>query len=129
MKHTLTLVLALAVLVAGATIGLAQSSQWQVNDRALVKWSGDEYWYPATITEVDGSRYHVAFDDGDEEWADAARIAGENLTAGSRVFGNWQRRGIYYPGKITDRRGDAITILYDDGDRETTTIAVVRVKR
>lgn len=60
---------------------------------------------------------------------DEARITSENLTVGSRVFGNWQRRGLYYPGKITDRRGDTITILYDDGDRETTTIAVVRVKR
>lgn len=129
MKYTLTLVLALALLIAGATIGFAQSSEWHVNDRVLVKWSGDEYWYPATITEVSGSRYHVAFDDGDEEWADEARITSENLAVGSRVFGNWERRGLYYPGKITDRRGDTITILYDDGDRETTTIAVVRVKR
>jgi len=129
MKHVLTLVLFLAVLVSGATVGIAQSSQWHVNDRVLAKWSGDEYWYPATITEVNGSRYHVAFDDGDAEWTDAARITNENLVVGSRVFGNWQRRGMYYPGKITARRGDTITILYDDGDQETTTIAVVRVKR
>jgi len=129
MKHVLTLVLTLALLVTGATIGLAQSSQWTVNDRVLVKWSGDEFWYPATITEVSGSRYHVAFDDGDEEWTDDARITAENLTVGSRVFGNWKRQGLYYPGKITARRGNTITILYDDGDQETTTIAVVRVRR
>lgn len=129
MKYTLTLVLALALLIAGATVGFAQSSQWEVDDRVLVKWSGDEFWYPATITEANGSRYHVVFDDGDEEWTDATRIAAEDLTVGSRIFGNWERRGLYYPGKITARRGNEITILYDDGDRETTTIAVVRVRR
>lgn len=129
MKHALTLVLALAVLVAGATIGLAQSSQWKVDDRVLVNWSADDYWYPATITEVNGSRYRVVFDDGDEEWTEAARITAENLTVGNRVFANWKRQGLYYPGKITARRGNTITILYDDGDQETTTIAVVRIKR
>jgi hypothetical protein len=106
-----------------------RSGRSGIEDRVLVHWSQDEYWYPATITKVSGSRYFVVFDDGDEEWTEASRVSAENLAAGDRVFGNWKREGKYYPGRITSRQGNTITILYDDGDQETTTIASVRVRR
>ena len=38
---------------------------WKADDRALVKWSQDDFWYPATIQQVDGERLYVRFDDGD----------------------------------------------------------------
>lgn len=129
MKHCLAAVLCVVVLITGTTGVVAQNRGWRVSDRVLVHWSQDEYWYPATITKVSGARYYVVFDDGDEEWTTATRITRENLTAGSRVFANWKHGGKYYPGKITSRRGNTITILYDDGDRETTTLSVVRVLR
>ena len=131
MKHWLIILgglLLLAFICPGR--GAAQISgkvRWQTNDRVLVNWSGDEYFYPATITKIADGRYYVVFDDGDEEWTTAERIVTENLRAGDVVYANWKRQGTYYPGRITARRGNNISIAYDDGDREDTTIAVVRV--
>ncbi len=102
---------------------------WQVGDRALVHWSKNEFWYPATVQKKDGDKYFIVFDDGDEEWTTADRMTAEDLRVGDRVFGNWKKGGTYYPGKITKREGHNIHISYDDGDQEDTTIGVVRVLR
>ena len=98
-------------------------------DHVLVNWSHDSYWYPATIKKIDGSRYYILFDDGDKEWTTAERITTEEIKVGSKVFANWKKKGHYYPGRVTQRNGDRIHIQYDDGDKETTTISVVRVLR
>ncbi len=103
------------------------TGRWVEGDQVLVDWSGDEYWYPAKIAERKDGRYHVAYLDGDEEWTTPDHVVSENLKVGDRVLANWEGRGEYYPGRITRRDGRSIDILYDDGDRETTTIDVVRV--
>lgn len=128
MKHYLSAILCAVVLVLCANFCMAQKRAWKVDDRVLVNWSQDEFWYPATITRVSRSRYYIVFDDGDEEWTTRSRIAPLKLTVGRRVFANRKHEGDYYPGKIIARRKNTITILYNDGIRETTTIAVIRVK-
>ena len=35
-----------------------------------------------------------------------------------KVLGNYQQNGIYYPGKLSEVKGDKCTIHYDDGDIE-----------
>lgn len=130
MKRFLGVILCAVVLVAGANVCAAQARRWKVGDRALVNWTQDEFWYPATITRVArGGRYYIVFDDGDEEWTTRPRLAPLRLTVGRRVFANRRHEGDYYPGRIIARRKNIITILYDDRVRETTTIAGVRVKR
>jgi hypothetical protein len=106
----------------------AQKRQWKVGDRALVHWSQDEFWYPATVTKVERGRYYIVFDDGDEEWTTRSRIAALKLNVGRRVFANRKHEGDYYPGRIIARRKNTVTILYDDGARETTTISGIRIK-
>ncbi len=107
----------------------AAASTWKSGDTVLANWSGDEYWYPATVLSVEGDRFFVVFDDGDKEWSVADRMLPEDLRAGDRVFGNWKNLGRYYPGRITRRDGRDIHITYDDGDQEDTTISFVRVIR
>ena len=109
--------------------GAAPPSRWIVGDRVLAKWSGDVFWYPGTIQALDGDRLHVYFDDGDHEWMPSERVAENDLTAGSRVYARFQRGPVYFPGRITRREGDRIWVDYDDGHKEETTIAVVRVRR
>lgn len=128
MKRFLSVILWAVVLAASANVCVAQTRKWKTGDRALVNWSQDEFWYPATITRVSRGRYYIVFDDGDEEWTTRPRIAPLKLTVGRRVFANRQHEGSYYPGRIIARRKNTITILYDDRIRETTTIAGVRVK-
>ncbi|HEX8735006.1 MAG TPA: tudor domain-containing protein [Pyrinomonadaceae bacterium] len=129
MKRFWGVILCAVVLAACANVCAAQTRKWKVGDRALVHWSQDEFWYPATITGVSRSRYYIVFDDGDEEWTTRSRIAPLKLTVGRRVFVNRKHEGNYYPGRIiASRRGNIITILYDDRIRETTTVSGVRVK-
>ena len=103
------------------------TGHWAEGDQVLADWSGDEFWYPAKIAERKDGRYHVAYLDGDEEWTTPDRVVAEDLKVGDRVLANWKNQGQYYPGRITRRDGQTIDVLYDDGDRETTTIDAVRV--
>ncbi len=108
---------------------LPPARTWNTGETLLVNWSKDDYWYPATVKKKEGMRYFVVFDDGDKEWTTADRMTVEDMSMGDRVFGNWQKRGKYYPGRIAQRKGREIHIKYDDGDEEDTTISVVRVLR
>jgi hypothetical protein len=128
MKRYLGVILCAVVMLACANVCAAQARKWKVGDRALAHWSQDEFWYPATITRVSRSRYYIVFDDGDEEWTTRSRLAPLRLAGGRRVFANRKHEGNYYPGRIIASRKNIITILYDDGARETTTVSGVRVK-
>lgn len=101
---------------------------WGIGDQVLVNWSGDDYWYPATIVDEEGGEFFVIFDDGDREWVLPDDIAPDDLAEGDRIQGNWQGGGVYYPGYIAERRGNAVLIEYDDGDVEATTIGFLRVE-
>ena len=102
---------------------------WKADDRALVKWRQDDFWYPATIQQVDGERLYVRFDDGDKEWTVPDHVMEIDIDVGDRVYGKWQEGNYYYPGKVAEKRGEEIYVHYDDGDKEWTTISMVRVTR
>ncbi len=102
-------------------------SAYDIGDRVLVNWSGDDYWYPGTIIDESDGKYHIIFDDFDREWVSINQISYDELAAGDQVESRWQGNTSYYSGTIQERRGNAIYILYDDGDEEITTINHVRV--
>ena len=108
-------------LIAAASIAYA----WKTGDRVLGQW-GDGFWYPATITGVEGTNFNVSFDDGDKATLPASKIKAIDWKVGSKVQCNWKRGGTYYPGTITRKNGDSIHISYDDGDQEDATIAICR---
>jgi hypothetical protein len=39
-----------------------------VGDRVFCRWKGGPQYFPGEVTEKDGERIHVRYDDGDEEW-------------------------------------------------------------
>jgi len=41
----------------------------------LARWKMGSAYYPGTITEVDGERVHIYYDDGDKEWTKPAALA------------------------------------------------------
>lgn len=127
--HRILLFVTLILFCASPHISGQNYNSWEVGDTLLVNWSGDIYWYPATIQKKDRDRYFVHFDDGDKEWTNRSRMIPEDITVGDQVFGNWKGKGKYYRGKVTSRNGKTIHINYDDGDKETTTISFVRVIR
>ena len=119
---------AVVLIVALTVVGTAAAQDWTVGDHVMVNWTPDDYWYPATIVAIQDAQYTVVYDDFDRESVTADRIRIEDLTVGDEVFCNWQRGGVYYPGRIISRAGNAIVIRYDDDDLEATTLACIRVQ-
>lgn len=100
----------------------------RIGDRVLAQWPAEmEWWYPGTVIGAEGGAYLIQYDDGDRARLSEAQLRNLYLGVSSRVFGNFQHGGRYYPGKITQVQGQAIHIAYDDGDHEWTTIGQVRV--
>ena len=46
----------------------------------------------------------------------------KELKVGSKVKGNWHNQGLFYAGTVTEIKDGQYYILYDDGDKEWTTI-------
>lgn len=100
---------------------------YDIGDRVLVNWSGDDYWYPGTVAGESDGEYYIIFDDFDREWVSIQQISYDYLGEGDQVQSRWMGDLTYYWGTIVERIGDAIYIIYDDGDEEVTTINHVRV--
>lgn len=62
----------------------------------------------------------------DSESDSVPGLRGEDITVGDKISCNWQGRGTYYDGTVTHREGDNISVQYDDGDFEETTIQCVK---
>ena len=45
---------------------------------------------------------------------------------GDWVLGNWKGGGYWFPGVVQSRDGNKVTIVYDDGTRESTSLKRVR---
>jgi hypothetical protein len=50
----------------------------------------------------------------------------ENVGVGSKISCNWKGLGTFYSGTVTSRDGDNISVQYDDGDFERTTIQCIK---
>ncbi|MDQ2985773.1 MAG: DUF4537 domain-containing protein [Armatimonadota bacterium] len=101
-----------------------------VGDRVLAQWPAEVgWWYPGTIVSTNGDTFEVQYDDGDRTTLNSSQIKPLQITAGSRVYGRWQAGAQYYPGKVSTAAGEAIHIDYDDGDKESTTVSMVRINQ
>jgi hypothetical protein len=101
--------------------------EWQIGETALVNWSGDEYWYTATIAKKEGGRYFICFDDEGWFWVDPADIAEDDVKVGDKVFAKLTKRPDYRPGRVTGRKDRMIEVKFEDGTTATTTIHFIRV--
>lgn len=53
-------------------------------------------------------------------------VRAEDVGVGSKISCNWKGLGTFYPGTVTSRDGDNISVQYDDGDFERTTIWCIK---
>ena len=99
-----------------------------VGDRVLARWPAEiDWWYPGVVCLVEPAKLEVQFDDGDRAELAPWEVTTLQVRVGSRVFGRWQGGPYYYPGAVTEQRGEAIHIAYDDGDQEWSTVSLIRV--
>lgn len=109
---------------AGLAAGMAMAHA--VGDRVLARWPGDALLYPARVQGMGDGAIRVAFDDGDVASVPAEDVKPMTWNAGTRLQCNFKNQGTYYGGVVGTMRGEIITFLYDDGDKETMTISRCR---
>lgn len=124
MKH---LVAFFAVLFC-ATLFSTAAFAFDKGDRVLVLWE-DAFWYPGTITAVDGNVVTVHFDDGDVATADSERVNKLDWGAGDKVECRWPYDHKNYPGTFVKVEGEKVRIVYDDGDKADLTVGDCRQSR
>lgn len=99
-------------------------------DRVLARWPAEiDWWYPGVVCQADDGRLFIQFDDGDRAWLSPFEVLPLDLSEGTLVHGRWQGGTQYLPGVVAERVGDAIRILYDDGDEEWTSVSMVRLRK
>jgi hypothetical protein len=80
------------------------------------------------VGPVAATQVYVYFDDGNRGWAPKEQVRPLQIVrVGSRIQCRWQGGSNYYPGVITQMRGDQIFVQYDDGDSEWNTIGMIMV--
>jgi hypothetical protein len=100
---------------------------WAEGHRVLAQSEYDGYLYPGVIERAEEDSLYILFDDGDRGQLSPERVVPlALLRAGQRAECRWQG-GDFYPCRIDRREGDRVFIQYDDGDREATTVGMVRV--
>lgn len=105
-----------AFLAAGLVSAQAQST----GDWVLAKWKNGAHWFPSVVQSVAGDKITVKYDDGDRETLFVNSVRPYDWKVGSKVECNFKNAGSWYSGRITALNAEALSIAYDDGDKENT---------
>lgn len=116
------------MIVAGVMAISSSAFAYDKGDRVLVLWE-DAWWYPGTVTAVDGNVLTISFDDGDKATADSERVEKLDWQAGDKVECRWPYNNKNYPGTLVKVTGENVRIVYDDGDKADLTMSVCRQSR
>lgn len=111
----------LGVMLASSGALAYQSGEW-----VLGKYRNGTYWYPGIVQSDQGGKVTVAYDDGDRETLLSNQVKNYTWKVGTQVECRWKNGDKWYPGKITALQGSAVSIAYDDGDRENTSTGKCR---
>jgi hypothetical protein len=104
------------------------SAAWSVGDRVFACWF-DLCWYSGAVLANDGGQVSVVFDHGGHALMPAEKVHALELAPGDRVQARWKAGADFHPGVVAERNGEVVHIHYDDGDRETTLIRLLRLER
>jgi hypothetical protein len=93
-----------------------------VGSRVFARFESGPYYYPAEVTQVNGERIRVAYEDGRTEMTTVSVIRvmrgpGSNIEwqYGDRVLAPYDAP-FYYPATIAQLDNDKARVEYDDGD-------------
>lgn len=100
-----------------------------ISQVVLANWAPDKYWYPAKLEKSEAGKVVVRYYDNTVETLAKDRVVAETLKAGDRVYVDWRKRGHYYAATVTTRKGDLLTVRYDDGTEEKSRLEAVRLER
>ncbi len=101
---------------------------WKVGDRVLARRRPEVFWYPATVRHIDGPRYYVIFDDGDDGFAAAEDMIPCQFEAGDRVQVYQAAASNYLPARVVGTDTDTLTVRYMNKEEQPVAVAKIRVQ-
>jgi hypothetical protein len=104
------------------------AADWELGDRVLACWF-DLSWYPGIVLAAESGQVTVLFDHGGLTPLPAARVRPLSLEVGDRIMCRWKGGPEFYPAKVMARDGEILHLRYDDDDKETTSLRLVRLER
>ena len=100
---------------------------FSVNDRVFAYWEADEYYYPATITEIDGDSIYIRYDDGNEEWTESDYLSDLAVEVGEKVEAMWSEDERYYYAEVLAVKGEQVQVAwYDESGEEWVAMSALR---
>jgi hypothetical protein len=99
---------------------------WNVGDRAFAYWEADEYYYPATITQIEDENIYIRYDTGEEEWTSADYLEEMAVAPGDWVESKWSEDDDYYSAEVLTVSGNQLQVRYEDGTEEWTSLDNLR---
>ncbi len=102
--------------------------KWKVDSRAFAYWEEDGYWYPATITQVDGDDIEICYDyDNEKEVVTEDYLVELSVAEGDEVESWSAANESFYLATIKEIQGDRILVEYENGITEWTDLTKLRV--
>ena len=111
---------------AASMFGISGAQAQSVGDWVLGNYQNAGYWFPGVIVKVTGGKISIRYDDGDTETVYPSAVRPYNWAVGTQVECNWKGEGDWYAGKITALNVERLSVVYEDGDRETTKTGMCR---
>lgn len=99
---------------------------WTEGNRAFAYWDEDEYFYPATILNIEGDNIFIRFDTGQEEWTDADYLEAFLVEVDDQVECKSVKDDLYYDVVVLDVDGDRVEVEFEDESTEWTTLSRLR---
>ena len=99
---------------------------WTVGNRTFAYWDEDEYFYPATIINIDGDDIFIRFDTGEEEWTNAEYLEEFIVEVDDEVECKSTQDNLYYDVTVLDVDGDRVEVGYEDETSEWSTLSRLR---
>jgi predicted lipoprotein with Yx(FWY)xxD motif len=94
----------------------------------MANWQQRGHFYPVVVTgSAPDGRVSVVYADGDMEWVQPGVIRPDVIGVGTRLEARVRTWPRFFPGRVTQRIGHAVFVEFDDGDRQWTSIGLVRV--
>ncbi|WP_258542680.1 Tudor-knot domain-containing protein [Parvicella tangerina] len=118
-------------LIIGLNAVVLSQSELKVGDKVEVNWLGKGTYYSGQIDQIEGEKYFIRYDDGDEEWttSEFINVIPESaFNVGDRVEANWNNEGTYLPAIVKSVKGENFYLKYDDGNLEWTTADKIKAK-
>jgi hypothetical protein len=101
-----------------------------VGARVLAEWPHEvDWWYPGVVVASNGTHIEVQFDDGGRAVLTDEQARPLAVRVGSRAQGRWKGGQGFYPAVVKARIGEALHLVYTDGDEEWTSVAMLRLHR